>query len=183
MLIARQKKKDNMGEYILYMWQLEDMLRGMSLDMKNVEEHIIRHYEVDEATRKEIYDWYDNLIEMMKLERVEEKGHLQILKNNVNELTELHFYLLQQVHDSGYYQVVTRAANNLLEFRSKSLAAQEMSDVEIALNGLYGYLLLKLQNKVISAPTQQAMESFSKMLAYLSAKYKEDEEKEKNQNL
>ena len=37
MLIAREKKKNNIAEYILYMWQLEDMLRALKLDMEQVE--------------------------------------------------------------------------------------------------------------------------------------------------
>ena len=51
-----------------------------------------------------------------------------------------------------------------------------MSDVELALNGLYGHLLLRLQKKEINPGTAAAMESFSKMLAYLSARYKQMEE-------
>lgn len=38
-----------------------------------------------------MYDWYDNLIEMMRMEKVEQAGHIQVLRNDVNELTELHF--------------------------------------------------------------------------------------------
>ena len=36
MLIAREKKKNNIAEYILYMWQLEDMLRALKLDMEHI---------------------------------------------------------------------------------------------------------------------------------------------------
>lgn len=35
----------------------------------------------------------------MQKEKVEEKGHIQALKNTVDELTELHFFLLHQAHD------------------------------------------------------------------------------------
>ena len=94
MLIAREKKKSNIAEYILYMWQIEDMLRAMSLDIERVKQFVVTGFQVDEEKKQEIVDWYDNLIAMMKQEKVEVKGHLQVLKNTVNELTELHFYLL-----------------------------------------------------------------------------------------
>lgn len=180
MLIAREKKQSNIAEYILYMWQVEDMLRALCFDMQKVKETVIDRFEVDEATAKEMYDWYDNLIEMMRKEKVERKGHLQILKNNVDELTELHYFLLQKVNDMRYRQIVTMAAGNLIDFRAKSGMGNEVSDVELALNALYGQLMLRLQKKEIHAQTVQAMESFSKMIGYLAVCYHKNEREESN---
>ena len=178
MLIAREKKKSNIAEYILYMWQVEDMLRALEFDMQRVKTAVIDRFGADEATAKEMYDWYDNLAEMMRKEKVEAKGHLQILKNNVNELTELHYFLLQKVNDMRYRQMVTMAAGNLIDFRSKAGAGNEVSDVELALNALYGQLMLRLQKREIHPQTVQAMESFSKMIGYLAARYHENETEE-----
>lgn len=176
MLIAREKKKSNIAEYILYMWQVEDMLRAFGLNIGLVEQQLVSKYQVGEVTRKEIRDWYDNLIEMMRLEKVEEKGHVQVVRNNLDELSELHFFLLQKVNDMRYRQIVTMAAGNLMEFREKSGADEAVTDVELAMNALYGHLMLRLQGREVNPQTVQAMESFSKMIAYLAAKYKEMEE-------
>lgn len=178
MLIAREKRRNNIAEYILYMWQVEDMLRALGLDIRRVKEAVIDRFEVDGETAREMYDWYDNLIEMMRKERVEQKGHLQILKNNVDELTELHYFLLQKAGDMRYRQIVTMAAGNLMDFRAKSGAGNEISDVELALNALYGQLMLRLQKKEIYAQTAQAMESFSKLAGYLAACYHKNETEE-----
>lgn len=176
MLIAREKKKNNIAEYILYMWQLEDMFRALHLDMEQVDRHLVAGFQTDEQTAREIHDWYDNLIAIMHHEKVEEKGHIQVLKNTVNELTELHFFLLHQAHDRRYQQLVTQAAGNLVEFRRKAGVDNSVSDVELALNALYGQLMLKLQRKELHQETVTAMESFSKMIAYLAARYKQIEE-------
>lgn len=173
MLIAREKKKSNIAEYILYMWQVEDMLRALGLNMDSVNEAVISRFPVDAETAKEMYNWYDNIIAMMRQEKVEQKGHIQVLKNEVNELAELHYFLLYKGNDMRYRQIVTMAAGNLVDFRAKSEAAEEMTDVELALNALYGHLMLKLQKKEVNPQTQQAMESFSRMIGYLAAKYKE----------
>ena len=170
MLIAREKKKNNIAEYILYMWQLEDMLRALKLDMEQVDRYLVAGFQADERTSKEIHDWYDNLIAIMQKEKVEEKGHIQALKNTVDELTELHFFLLHQAHDGRYRQLVTQAAGNLVEFRRKA-------GVD---DGLYGQLMLKLQKREIHPETVAAMESFSKMIAYLAARYKQMEEEAEN---
>jgi len=177
-LIAREKKKTNIAEYILYMWQVEDMLRALQLDIRQVDRQVVSAFRADEQTLREIHDWYDNLIAIMKQEKVEEKGHIQALKNTVDELTELHFFLLHTAHDRQYRHLVTLAAGNLVEFRQRAGVDNEVSDVELALNGLYGHLMLRLQKKEIHPETLSAMESFSKMIAYLAARYKQMEEEE-----
>lgn len=178
MLIARAKKKSNIAEYILYMWQIEDMLRAMDMDMQKVDEYVVSGFQVDGQVKREIHDWYDNLIAMMKQEKVEQKGHIQALKNTMDELTELHFYLLHDAHDRQYQQLVTMAASNLVEFRRKAGVDDSVSDVELAMNGLYGNLLLRLQKKEVNPETLRAMETFSRMVAYLAARYKQMEEAE-----
>lgn len=176
MLVAREKKKNNIAEYILYMWQVEDMLRALGLDIEQVDKQVVSGFQVDEQTARDIHDWYDNLIALMKHEKVEEKGHIQPLKNTMDELTELHFFLLHEIHDPRYRQIVTMAAGNLVEFRKKAGVDDSVSDVELAMNALYGHLMLRLQKKEIHPETQAAMESFSKMIAYLADRYKKMEE-------
>ena len=34
MIIAKQKRKENISEYLLYMWQVEDLIRANHLDME-----------------------------------------------------------------------------------------------------------------------------------------------------
>ena len=136
MLIAREKRKSNVAEYILYMWQVEDMLRAMQMDIELVNRNVVEPVRGDDATRKEISDWYDNLIEMMRKEEVTKSGHVQVVKNMVNELTELHFHLLHNVQDMKYKQLFMMAANNLLDYRRKTNLPEEVSDVELALHAL-----------------------------------------------
>lgn len=179
MIIARERKKENLAEYIIYMWQLEDMLRGLNLDINEIDKCVVSAYRVDENRKKEIRDWYENLIEMMKQEKIEKSGHLQVVKNSVNELTELHFYLLHTVHDPKYHHLITQAIQNFIDFRKRAGVSDEISDIELALNGLYGSLMLRLKGEEVSKETKQAMESFSRVLAYLAMKYKQMEEEDK----
>ena len=59
MLIAREKRRTNVAEYILYMWQVEDMLRALALDIEQVDRHVVSQFRVDEKTKLEIREWYD----------------------------------------------------------------------------------------------------------------------------
>ena len=114
----------------------------------------------------------------MRLEKVEKSGHVQVVKNMVNELVELHYHLLNQAADAKYRQLFLAAANNLLDYRRKANLPEDVSDVELALHALYGRLMLRLQKKEIHTQTEEAMGTFSRMLGYLAARYKQMEEEE-----
>ncbi len=179
MIIAQEKKKTNLAEYILYMWQVEDIIRAYQFDITKIEENIIKQFQQPAEVHAEIKDWYENLIEMMRIEKVEEKGHLQILKNNIDELYDYHVFLLTKGKDAGYNNHYQQALGNITEFREKSKASQENNDIEVCLTALYGILMLKLQKKEISKDTIAAVTTFSQMISELTAKYKAfEEEKE-----
>ena len=62
MIIAQQKRKENIAEYLLYLWQVEDLLRACKLNINTVEKAVIARYDVDEKTRHDIREWYESLI-------------------------------------------------------------------------------------------------------------------------
>ncbi len=172
MIIAKQKKEENIVEYLLYMWQIEDILRAYKLDIEKLDEVIVSQYQQDENTKKEIREWYDNLIQMMKLEHLEESGHLQININLVNDLNDLHIELLQNPQEIQYNALFFKTLPFLVEFRNKLKAGEETNDIQLSLHSLYAILLLKLQKKEISKDTEVAVKQISSFLAVLSQKYK-----------
>ena len=46
MIIAEQKRKENIAEYLLYMYQVEDMIRANELDLESIEKTLISKFEV-----------------------------------------------------------------------------------------------------------------------------------------
>ena len=92
MKIAQQLKAKNIAEYLIYMWQVEDLIRANECDIDKIRENIISRYPEEEHPALE--EWYGNLVDMMRTEGVKEKGHLQINRNVIVNLTELHVELL-----------------------------------------------------------------------------------------
>ena len=91
MYTASEKKRENIAEYLLYMWQIEDLIRAYDLDLDRIEHEIIDKYTgLDSEGRKALYEWYESLIDMMRREGVEKKGHLQINQNVIIALDDLH---------------------------------------------------------------------------------------------
>ena len=46
MIIAREKRRNNIAEYVLYMWQIEDLIRANELDMQRLRATVIAQYKI-----------------------------------------------------------------------------------------------------------------------------------------
>lgn len=172
MLIAQAKLKDNIVEYVLYMWQVEDILRANNLEIEAVEKVVISQYEVDDSMRNSIRLWYIDLISKMKDQGIVNQGHLQELGEIINELNFLHHTLLNLTKNKQYIAAFEKAEQNIELLRKKS-PQTSMNIIETCLNGVYGVLLLRLKNKGITEDTEKAIESISTLLAVLAANYKQ----------
>lgn len=152
------------------MWHIEDLLRTCKLDYDIVRQKIIAGYKTDSATNHEISEWYKSLIQMMLNEGITISGHLQMLINTINLMNEIHVKLTESNKEHDYRKLYVAAKPNIELFRVKS-KSHFSNDIEICLNALYSLLLMRLSKKEISAVTMESMDSFSKLLAVLSAKY------------
>lgn len=173
MLIAKKLKEENIGEYLLYMWQVEDMIRANGLDIDKIDEQIISRFDQPDNVKKEIREWYENLIGMMHREDVSQNGHLIINKNVIAELTDLHLRLLKAPDESDYSAAYYKTLPFIVELRSKS-PDKNIPELETCFAALYGYLLMRLQKKEISGETQAAISQISSFLRILSQRYKAD---------
>jgi len=172
MLIAKKLKEENIAEYLLYMWQIEDIIRANKLDIDIIDKQIISGFEQPQNVKNEIREWYENLIDMMRREDVVEKGHLIINKNVISELTELHNRLLKSPQENEYTEAYYKTLPFIVELRSKT-QDKDTPELETCLAALYGFLLMRLQKKEISGETQSALSQISSFLRLLSLKYKE----------
>lgn len=172
MLIAQQKEKENIAEYILYMWQVEDMIRACNLDIEVVQERIVNPMVDDEVIRKQIRSWYADLISKLKLQGKEKGGHLRQLDEIFIEINYLHGTLIGLLGDEKYKEIYQSAMPMIEDFKTIS-NTDSITDIEVCFNGMYAKLMLRLQNKPISPETEEAFNAFAKVLAYLSVKYKD----------
>lgn len=175
MLIAKQKRDENIAEYLLYMWQVEDIIRANKLDIELIKENIINGFDQPAEVKAEMIDWYEGLIGMMRQEGVTEKGHLQINKNTIIDLTDLHLRLMKAPKEVGYIGSYYNTLPFIVELRTKS-EDKSTPELETCFTALYGYLLLRLQNKDVSGETQAAVAQISSFLRHLSTKYKEEKQ-------
>ncbi len=179
MLIATEKRESNIAEYVLYMWQVEDLIRAYHFDMDLIEEHIISQFKQPEKTKQEISNWYANIIVMMHEEGIRHKGHLNMVKDVVKQMNDIHLKLLHQNNDGQYLSLFNQAKANISELKNK-LPDVNTNDIETCLDGLYGLLLLRLKGSEINKETETAMQTFSNLLAMLALRFKQIEDGELN---
>jgi len=148
------------------------MIRANKLDLESIEQTLISKFEVAYEVKREMREWYKTLIAMMQDEQKEVSGHLSILENSVEQLHELHRQILDQAVDTSYKEVNERATIHLEALRMRSGQGKE-NEIQVALNGLYGLLLLKLKKTPITEETMKAFDSIKELVAELSSRYME----------
>jgi len=175
MTISQRLKEENIAEYLLYMWQQEDLVRAYGLDIDRIDEEYLSRFDLDDEQRKEMRAWYEGQIQMMREEGVEESGHLQVNQGVLMMLRDLHTSLLQSDKHPFYQSAYYKALPFIVELRSRSHTQME-SEIENCFDAMYGLLLLRLQGKPVSQDTMVGMKAISDLLAQLAAFYKEEKE-------
>lgn len=170
MLIAQQKKDQNIAEYIVYMYQIEDIVRAFKLDVEAIMNNFVLPQLPDRSFEKQYREWYSGLVRQMGVQKIEEKGHLAELNEIIVELSYLHQTLLNMAKDEKYVGIFERALPLMEDFKSRS-NLKDKNHVEIAFHAMYMKLLMKLQKKEISAETEEAFDSMRMLLAYLGRAY------------
>lgn len=169
------KKRDNIAEYLLFMWQTEDLLRACELNIDKVQQSVINSAYQTREERDAARDWYEGLVMMMKSEGLQKEGHLQINKNVIIELTDLHLLLLKDPRESEYIALYYNTLPHIVALRAKG-ADKQVPELETCFTALYGYMLLKIQQREISAETQAAVTQITALLRLLSLKYRKMDE-------
>lgn len=175
MIISNIKRKENYAEYILYMWQVEDLIRANNCDIEKIKTSIIPHYESSKVSREELINWWDNLVEMMKIEKKEKNGHLQILINSVNDLNNFHIQLLSSLQHLSY-QMKFSSISSLVKELNEKVKPTPQNDIEAMLTVIYLSIFMKMKGDELTDSTKQAVKAFSEFLSLLSKLYKDNEE-------
>ena len=150
-----KSKKDNIAEYVLYLWQMEDVVRALA---------------DDERLHSDTF--LSELSQMMHAEGVLTAGDTQIARVAQQEMEELHAHLLDTnaIYKGAFMQLMPQL--NILKSRSDN---PTQSDIEMMLVFLYNIMLLHLQRRPISEQTLAVQQQVSKLLQMLSAAYKNDD--------
>ena len=192
MLVAKELRKKSIAEYLLYMWQIEDIIRAYQCSLTKIRKEYIDKFNYTDAQKDEEEDWFGDLLRMMNQEGCRENGHLQINKVIMQSLNELHAQLLTSskfpFYSAEYYRVLPfivelrgktkQVADRMArknEANLKEIAANlGLSEIETCFDVLYGVMMLRLQKKEISRETETAVKEITTLIGMLSDYYQKD---------
>jgi RecG-like helicase len=172
MLIAEQKKAENIAEYIIYMFQMEDMMRAFNFDKEKIKEHIILPQTPpdDKKSLQKNEQWFYDIVDEMKSRELEKSGHIYAVTEVLNEFLYLHNTFIDVTKSKNYIAKYEEAEKVIEDFQKKS-NLNEIHPVQVALEALYMKLLLRLKKQAITDETEKAFEPMRKMLQHLTKAY------------
>ncbi|MDF2158604.1 DUF4924 family protein [Algoriphagus sp. CAU 1675] len=170
--IAEKKRLENIAEYILYLYQMEDLIRSYQGNMEEIKQYVVSHYPVESQEKEDISLWFEELRNKMKEEGIMEKGHLEETKKIVEELSTIHWQLLKT--DKTYFETYQQAKPHIIQAVVDAEGKDLGNEVQICLNGVYGLLLCRLLGKKVSDTQMAAATAFGQLLSLLNLVYQQE---------
>lgn len=167
--IAQLKRKENLAEYILYLWQIEDLLRALQFSPEAIYTTLVKPRKLDTAHEQMLLAWYMDIANLLAQEKKEESGHLDHTLHLINDLHDLHLRLMQQQElGEDYRQRYTSLSQHLPALRSRLGKESEMSDTELCFRALYAAMLYRIKGEGEKA-VADTIEVVSPVIALLTS--------------
>ncbi len=163
MFIAKKLRSQSVSAYLIYMYQVEDLVRAYGLDADRIAAEYLPRFGYDEQQMKDAREWYESLVRMMKEEGKEQSGHLRVVQNTLDLLEDHHRELLADQDEHDYRAAYYKALPQIVALRQQG-NNKNKGEMENCIDALYGATLLKMQGKELSAATQSALKPISELL-------------------
>lgn len=172
MFIARRIRKENIAEYILYIWQLEDLLRACRFDPDKIYSTLLADNDsLDDAQKQEAKEWYLDLAALMREEGKEQIGHIDHTLHLINDLNDLHLRLLKLPVGEEYRTVFAPLGGELPKIKRAIESRRDITDMEACFRALYSVMLLRMKRIDKKEYINDVMELISPVVARLASIY------------
>ena len=169
--IAQAKRKENIAEYILYLWQLEDLLRALQFSPEAIYSQLVAPRQVEEEQKHIFLLWYMDIVNLLRKEGKEESGHLEHTLHLIGDMHNLHLQLMQNPVGEHYRQTFAKLAPQLTQLRAM-IKKEDVSDTEVAFRALYAAMLYRIKGDAKRAEAiKDTIELVSPVVAELAAIY------------
>ena len=145
MFTAQKTRKENIAEYILYLWQLEDLLRALQFSPEAIYSQLVQPSGLSESQKQAAFLWYMDIVNLLREEGKEQQGHLEHTLHLIADLNNLHNQLLVLPVGAEYRRLYSRVAPELPKMKAR-LKDSDISDVELFFRALYSVVLLRIQS-------------------------------------
>ena len=167
--IAQAKRRENIAEYILYLWQVEALLRALQFSPEAIYSQLIApRTELSEEQKPVYLMWYLDLAGLLRQEGKEEKGHLEHTLHLIQDLHDLHLQLLKLPAGEHYRKTFARLEGELPRLRAM-MGNPGMSDTELCFRALYAVMLYRIKGQGDRLAVADTIDLVSPVIAELAA--------------
>ncbi len=171
--IAQAKRKENIAEYILYLWQIEDLLRALQFSPEAVYSQLVGPRDMPQEQKRVFLMWYMDIADLLRKEGKEQSGHLDHTLHLIADLHNLHLQLLSLPVGREYREKYARLAPYIPTLRT-ILGREATNDTELCFRALYAAMLYRIKGEGEKA-VEDTLEYVSPAIAELSAMYRKVE--------
>lgn len=173
MYIARQKRRENIAEYILYLWQIEDLLRALGMSPDAIWTSLVDSQDLTDQQKQESLMWYVSIGDLLKEEGKIQHGHLRHSLHLISDLQDLHGQLMKLPVGENYRMLYARLVPELPKLR-EAVDKQDISDIELCFRALYAVMLYRMKG-LESGAVGDVLEYISPVIAELAKIYRQVE--------
>ena len=169
--IAKSKRRENIAEYILYLWQLADLLRALQFSPEAIFSTLIApRKDIGEEQKHVFLLWYMDLANLLRQEGKEEKGHLEHTLHLIQDMHDLHLQLMKLPVGEHYRATYAHLEPELPRLRAV-LGNPGMSDTELCFRALYAAMLYRIKGEGGKQAVTDTLEYISPVIAELADMY------------
>lgn len=169
MLLAEDKKKTNIIEYLILIYQMEDLVRACNFDLNILMDKFIHPHINDEKIVADYRNWYELILQDLKSFNRQKQGHTSEVYEIQMELFYLHNSLLTVTPNKEYIKVYAQTQEHINAFRDKT--PMQLNDVDLCIYALHMKLLLKLKGRDLNEESEKSFDRMRILLANLAKAY------------
>ncbi len=172
--IARGLRHNNIAEYVLYIWQLEDLFRGLQFSPEAIySQFVAPRKELSPEDQRALLAWYVELCELLIKEDKRTLGHLEHTLHIIGDLNNLHLQLLKFPIGARYRVLWSTFEEVLPDLRgvAGSQLGDSTSDIELCFRALYGAMLYRLKGLDGRGAVEDTLAFVSPLIAELVKVY------------
>jgi len=169
MLVADKKKKESITDYLLFIYQTEDLIRQSQFDIKKIDHYVTSHYSLSAEEREEAKKWYQDIMSTMRQQQLIERGHLEQTHEYIKSLASLSMELLKVDKE---YRLLYDSAKVYIQRHLEGSNGSLTAPISTCLQALYDAYVARQKGEAPTMSIENIL-SCQEVMSYLSYKYKQ----------
>ncbi|MFR9602729.1 MAG: DUF4924 family protein [Rikenellaceae bacterium] len=171
---AQRLRHENIAEYILYIWQLEDLIRALQFSPEAIySQFVAPRTQLSPQDQTTLLEWYVQIAELLQKEEKEEKGHIEHTLHLIADLHNLHLQLLKLPIGARYRALYAQLEEAIPDLRA--VIKNSVSDTELCFRALYATILYRVKGEGGKNAVADTIEYVSPVIAELAQIFRKSE--------